>query len=101
MPERTALIVGASRGLGLAFVKHLASIEGNTVIGLVRNKSATEEQLAKDGFKNINVVSADITSGSPRDPGPATARRQRSSSASWKGSRMPDADARSSGSTSP
>jgi len=55
------VVTGASRGLGLAFVKHLASIEGNTVIGLVRNKSATEKQLAQDGFTNIQVVSADIT----------------------------------------
>ncbi|KAI6824512.1 hypothetical protein KC340_g12321 [Hortaea werneckii] len=55
------VVTGASRGLGLALVKYLASIESNAVIGLVRNKSATEEQLAEDGFNNIKVVSADIT----------------------------------------
>ncbi|KAI7492225.1 hypothetical protein KC357_g1293 [Hortaea werneckii] len=55
------VVTGASHGLGLALVKYLASIESNTVIGLVRNQSATEEQLAKDGFNNIEVVSADVT----------------------------------------
>lgn len=55
------VVTGASRGLGYAFVTHLASISGNTVIGLVRNVSATEERLHKDGVHNVHVLAADIT----------------------------------------
>jgi len=55
------VVTGANRGLGYAFVTHLASIEGNTVIGLARNTSMAEERLAKDGVKNVQVLAADIT----------------------------------------
>jgi len=55
------VVTGANRGLGYAFVKHLASVEGNTVIGLARKKPAAEERLAKDGIKNVRILEADIT----------------------------------------
>jgi NAD(P)-dependent dehydrogenase (short-subunit alcohol dehydrogenase family) len=55
------LITGASRGLGYAFAQHLATIPGNTVIGLVRNKAATLQRLEKDSITNISIVQADIT----------------------------------------
>jgi len=55
------LVTGASRGLGYAFVRHLASIPGNTVIGMVRNKDATLARLSKDNITNISLVQADIT----------------------------------------
>ena len=55
------VVTGANRCLGYAFVKHLASIEGNTVIAIARNKPATEERLAKDGVKDVSVFAADIT----------------------------------------
>jgi NAD(P)-dependent dehydrogenase (short-subunit alcohol dehydrogenase family) len=55
------LITGASRGLGYAFMRHLAAIPGNTVIGMVRNKEATLARLEKDGITNISIVQADIT----------------------------------------
>jgi len=55
------VITGASRGLGYSFITHLASIPGNTVIGLVRNKPATDERLAKDGVKNVHIFQADVT----------------------------------------
>ncbi|RWA05878.1 hypothetical protein EKO27_g9225 [Xylaria grammica] len=57
----TYLVTGASRGLGYAFVKTLASDPLNTVIGLARNKKATEERLHTDGIQNVHVLSADIT----------------------------------------
>ncbi|KAH9845063.1 NAD(P)-binding protein [Teratosphaeria destructans] len=55
------LVTGASRGLGYAFAKHLASIEGNTVFGLVRNQAATEARLNNDGVTKVHLVVADIT----------------------------------------
>jgi NAD(P)-dependent dehydrogenase (short-subunit alcohol dehydrogenase family) len=44
-----------------AFIRHIASNSSNTVIGLVRNKAATDERLAKDGIKNVTIIEADIT----------------------------------------
>ncbi|KAL1983774.1 hypothetical protein VTN96DRAFT_9946 [Rasamsonia emersonii] len=55
------LITGASRGLGYAWLKHLSSNPTNTVIGLVRNKAATEKRLAADNITNVLLVRADIT----------------------------------------
>lgn len=55
------LITGASRGLGYAFVQHLAAIPGNTVIGLARNKESTLKRLAQDGITNVSIVQSDIT----------------------------------------
>lgn len=55
------LVTGASRGLGYAFVRHLAAIPGNIVIGMVRDKEATTARLYKDNITNVTVVQADIT----------------------------------------
>lgn len=55
------LITGASRGLGYAWLKHLSSSPTNTVIGMVRNKGATEQRLAADNITNVHIVHADIT----------------------------------------
>ncbi|KAK4546574.1 hypothetical protein LTR36_001791 [Oleoguttula mirabilis] len=55
------VVTGASRGLGYTFITHLASIPGNTVIGIARDKSAIEERLAKDGITNVTILAADIT----------------------------------------
>ncbi|KAK5694995.1 hypothetical protein LTR17_024708 [Elasticomyces elasticus] len=55
------VVTGANRGLGYAFVTHLAAIPGNIVLGLARKKQALEERLAKDGIKNVHVLAADIT----------------------------------------
>ena len=55
------LITGASRGLGYAWLKVLSSSQTNTVVGLVRNKAATEKRLAADNITNVHLVSADVT----------------------------------------
>ncbi|KAF4334733.1 protoporphyrinogen oxidase [Fusarium beomiforme] len=57
------LVTGASRGLGFGFVQVLSSNPKNTVIGLVRNKAATEKKLAKglDSPSNVHIFEADIT----------------------------------------
>lgn len=55
------VVTGASRGLGYAWVTHLASKPSNTVVAIVRNKPATEARLAKDGITNIHVLTADVT----------------------------------------
>ncbi|KAF2165416.1 hypothetical protein M409DRAFT_67247 [Zasmidium cellare ATCC 36951] len=54
------LVTGASRGLGYAWITHLAAQTSNTVFAIVRNVKATEDRLAKDNVKNITVLSADI-----------------------------------------
>jgi NAD(P)-dependent dehydrogenase (short-subunit alcohol dehydrogenase family) len=43
------------------FIRKLAKERSNTVIGLVRNKAATEERLTKDSIKNVTIIEADIT----------------------------------------
>lgn len=55
------LVTGASRGLGYAWITHLAANPSNTVFALVRNKASTEARLANDNVKNIHVLEADIT----------------------------------------
>ncbi|KAF2663651.1 putative short chain dehydrogenase [Microthyrium microscopicum] len=55
------LITGTSRGIGYEFARQLAQDKSNTVIGLVRNKVATDERLAKDGITNVTIYEADIT----------------------------------------
>ncbi|KAL9086063.1 MAG: hypothetical protein Q9165_007275 [Trypethelium subeluteriae] len=55
------VVTGASRGLGYAFITHLASIPGNTVIGLVRDAEKTRSRLVADGVNNVIILQADIT----------------------------------------
>jgi NAD(P)-dependent dehydrogenase (short-subunit alcohol dehydrogenase family) len=43
------------------FVRQLSNNPSNIVVGLVRNKAATYERLAKDGIKNATIFEADIT----------------------------------------
>lgn len=43
------------------FIRQLSQDQSNIVIGLVRNKAATSERLAKDGIKNVTIFEADIT----------------------------------------
>ncbi|EMC98748.1 hypothetical protein BAUCODRAFT_379497 [Baudoinia panamericana UAMH 10762] len=55
------VVTGSNRGLGYAFLVHLAAIPGNTVIGLARDVAKTKEKLATDGINNVHVFAADIT----------------------------------------
>ncbi|KFZ01267.1 hypothetical protein V501_10111 [Pseudogymnoascus sp. VKM F-4519 (FW-2642)] len=55
------VVIGASKGLGYAFVKQLPSDPANTVVGIVRDIAAAEQKLIKDGIKNVKVYKADIT----------------------------------------
>jgi len=55
------LVTGASRGLGYAFMQHLAAIPGITVIGLARYKASTLQRLAQDNITNVSIVQGDIT----------------------------------------
>ncbi|KAK8123160.1 hypothetical protein PG984_011830 [Apiospora sp. TS-2023a] len=55
------VVSGASRGLGFAFIKVLASDPANTVIGLARDKKATEDRLEEEGVTNVHILAADVT----------------------------------------
>lgn len=57
------VVTGVSRGLGFEFLRQLSSVESNTVVGLVRNKTATEASIAKEfpGRKNIHILEADVS----------------------------------------
>ncbi|KAF5000077.1 hypothetical protein FDECE_11297 [Fusarium decemcellulare] len=56
------LVTGVSRGIGWEFLRELSSDPNNTVVGLVRNKAATEKRVAKElDRSNIHIVQADIT----------------------------------------
>ncbi|KAH6680986.1 hypothetical protein B0J14DRAFT_275994 [Halenospora varia] len=69
------VVTGASRGIGYEFIRKFAQDQSNTVIGLVRNKAATEERLAKDGIKNVTIVEADITDFSAQQKAAAETAR--------------------------
>ncbi|KAK4696086.1 hypothetical protein P7C71_g1782, partial [Lecanoromycetidae sp. Uapishka_2] len=53
------VVTGASRGLGLQFVRHLSSDAHNVVIGLVRNKAEAEKNFSN--APNVSFFEADIT----------------------------------------
>ena len=58
MAERRALIIGASRGIGLGLAKELAA-RGWRVFASQRSPSAELAEAARDGA--IEVVTADVT----------------------------------------
>ncbi|OCB86052.1 short-chain dehydrogenases/reductase [Sanghuangporus baumii] len=66
MPKECIITVGASRNLGLGFVRYLSSDWKNKVFALVRNKTtATQFQEFADSdvnkYKNVIVIEADLS----------------------------------------
>ncbi|KAH8202049.1 hypothetical protein TruAng_003804 [Truncatella angustata] len=59
----TYVITGTSKGLGYEFLRQLSSDAKNKVIGIVRDKQATEKRVAEElhGRMNIHIIQADIT----------------------------------------
>ncbi|KAK4233438.1 hypothetical protein C8A03DRAFT_19494 [Achaetomium macrosporum] len=59
------VITGVSRGIGYEFLRQYSSDRNNTVVGIVRNKPATDKKLAEDpdlkGRTNIHILQADVT----------------------------------------
>ncbi|KAJ5200192.1 hypothetical protein N7491_009008 [Penicillium cf. griseofulvum] len=57
------VITGASRGIGWELLRQLSGHSNNTVVGIVRNKSATQEKVKEKlpERTNIHIVQADIT----------------------------------------
>lgn len=56
------VITGASMGLGFEFMRQASADPNNTVIGLVRNKPATEAEVAKEmpDRSNIHILAVDL-----------------------------------------
>jgi NAD(P)-dependent dehydrogenase (short-subunit alcohol dehydrogenase family) len=57
----TYVITGASRGIGLEFVRKLSEDSENIVIGLVRNKQAANEKLQRALLSRYHFIEADVT----------------------------------------
>jgi len=56
------VIAGASRGIGLEFVRQLSVNSANIVVGLVRNKNTATDLVAlQNRTKYIHILQADIT----------------------------------------
>lgn len=56
------LITGASRGIGYEFVRNLSADPANVVVGLVRDKEATDKKVAAElGRSNIHIIQGDVT----------------------------------------
>ncbi|KFA70818.1 hypothetical protein S40288_09711 [Stachybotrys chartarum IBT 40288] len=56
------LVTGANRGIGFGYLRHISNDPANTVIGIVRDKAATDKKVAEElaGRPNIHIVEAQI-----------------------------------------
>nr|POE78424.1 putative oxidoreductase [Quercus suber] len=62
IPMPSYLIVGASRGLGFAWLEFLSKCPENEVFGLVRDKETARQRLDEHGVVGcVNLVQGDIT----------------------------------------
>ncbi|KAK5193709.1 hypothetical protein LTR99_006061 [Exophiala xenobiotica] len=57
------VVTGVSRGIGWEFLSQLSANPKNTVIGIVRNKAATDKRITEElsDRSNISIVEADLT----------------------------------------
>ncbi|KAK7941299.1 uncharacterized protein PG986_013686 [Apiospora aurea] len=57
------VVTGVSRGIGFEFLKQLSDDSHGSVIGLVRDKAATEKKVAAElgGRSNVHILEADLT----------------------------------------
>jgi NAD(P)-dependent dehydrogenase (short-subunit alcohol dehydrogenase family) len=57
------VVTGVSKGLGFAILRQLSNDPNNIVVGLVRDKPATEKKVSEElgERSNIHILSADIT----------------------------------------
>ncbi|KAH6723631.1 hypothetical protein BKA61DRAFT_14021 [Leptodontidium sp. MPI-SDFR-AT-0119] len=53
-------IVGASRGLGFAWLEFLSQDPNNTVVGLVRDVEKTKQNLAAEKITNVHIFHGDM-----------------------------------------
>ncbi|KAI9289831.1 NAD(P)-binding protein [Umbelopsis sp. AD052] len=56
------VVTGASRGIGLEFIRQLSQDSKNTVIALVRNAAKSEHLQKISHLPNVHVVEGDVTS---------------------------------------
>lgn len=56
----TYVVVGASRGLGYEWLRHLSADKANVVIGLARTPTSVDAKLAADSITNVHVLQADM-----------------------------------------
>src|SRR5258708_3338440 len=54
------VVIGASRGLGYAFLEHLSKDPNTIVIGPARKVAPVNEKVQQDGLKNVTIVEADM-----------------------------------------
>ncbi|EON98502.1 putative short chain dehydrogenase protein [Phaeoacremonium minimum UCRPA7] len=57
------VITGVSRGIGFEFLNQISADSANTIIGLVRDKAATEKKINEElgSRSNVHIIQADIT----------------------------------------
>lgn len=55
------VVVGASRGLGYAWLELLSKDPENIVIGTARNPESTIERVKKDGLERVTILQADLS----------------------------------------
>src|SRR5215472_1756536 len=69
MPDRTALVIGASRGLGLGLVKELAEGRGWTVIATLRSPktAAGLTAFAEKANGKVRLETLDLEDGAAID----------------------------------